>query len=133
MTPCIPWVGTEASGGYGRPMFRGRRCGAHQVMYELVYGPIPDGLVVRHACDWPPCINPLHLLLGTQQQNIEDMVERGRHSNGRDKIEKCPRCGGDFSVLDRGERRCRPCYLAYQREYNTKRKTLTMFERGDFR
>ena len=38
-----------------------------------------EGMVVRHICDNPRCINPLHLMLGTQQDNIDDMMERGRH------------------------------------------------------
>lgn len=48
------------------------------LIYEEHHGEIPDGLVVRHTCDNPPCINPDHLIIGTQAQNIQDMIDRGR-------------------------------------------------------
>ena len=51
---------------------------AHRVSYEAYNGEIPKGLVVRHKCDNPSCINPDHLELGTQQQNVADRENRGR-------------------------------------------------------
>lgn len=51
---------------------------AHRVAYEVWVGPIPKGHVVRHTCDNPPCINPAHLVSGTNAENSRDMVDRGR-------------------------------------------------------
>jgi hypothetical protein len=51
---------------------------AHRWVYLRTRGPIPDGLVVRHKCDVPVCVNPQHLELGTQKDNIHDMWTRGR-------------------------------------------------------
>jgi hypothetical protein len=52
---------------------------AHVVAWEQANGrSVPDGLVVRHRCDNPPCIEPEHLILGTQRQNVADMFKRGR-------------------------------------------------------
>jgi hypothetical protein len=51
---------------------------AHRVSYLLTYGPIPDGMVIRHRCANAWCVNPSHLLIGTQQQNINDMYARKR-------------------------------------------------------
>ncbi len=56
---------------------------AHRAAYEAFIGPIPDGMVVCHRCDVPRCINPSHLFLGSQADNIMDMVSKKRHSNGR--------------------------------------------------
>ena len=51
---------------------------AHRVSFECFEGPIPEGEVVRHTCDTRHCCNPLHLITGTQLQNMQDMHERGR-------------------------------------------------------
>lgn len=52
-------------------------CEANGVSLESI-----DGLIIRHTCDNPRCINPAHLIVGTQQDNINDMVERRRNSVG---------------------------------------------------
>lgn len=51
---------------------------AHRVSYEIEHGDIPKGMHVLHRCDVRPCINPLHLFLGTNSDNIADSVSKGR-------------------------------------------------------
>jgi hypothetical protein len=54
----------------------------HRVSYKLHCGPIPEGSVVRHRCDIPSCINPDHLEIGTQLNNIADREDRQRTARG---------------------------------------------------
>lgn len=72
---CWPWWDRS---DHGKIYIDGRGIGAHRFSYEMHYGPIPEGLVVRHRCDNPPCVNPAHLELGTVADNSRDCVERGR-------------------------------------------------------
>ena len=79
---CWSWSGSKDSHGYGILSSRKGRGGspekAHRVSYEYYIGSIPDGIVVRHKCDNPECTNPNHLELGTQKDNVADMMKRGR-------------------------------------------------------
>lgn len=76
---CWPWRGgASGENGYGR--WRGGM--AHRFAYELVHGPIDDGLLVRHRCDNPRCCNPHHLEVGTHADNMRDAVERHRIAKG---------------------------------------------------
>lgn len=74
---CWLWTGSQRD-GYGRLLFQGRFKLAHRVAWELTNGPIPDGLYVCHTCDNPPCVRPAHLFVGSQQDNLNDMVAKGR-------------------------------------------------------
>lgn len=55
---------------------------AHRHAWELLRGPVPEGMFVLHRCDNPPCVNPEHLYLGDHQANAEDRCNRGRHVRG---------------------------------------------------
>lgn len=69
--------------GYGQLNFNGAITKAHRLSYAAFVGPITGGLFVCHKCDNPKCCNPAHLFLGTQQDNVADMVAKGRSHKGR--------------------------------------------------
>ena len=69
--------------GYTRVRYKGKHNRLFRVVYEMQYGEIPKGMVIRHKCDNPSCCNIEHLELGTQKQNVQDMLERGRGTKGK--------------------------------------------------
>lgn len=75
---CWPWLGRTNALGYGTIDDKGTSKLAHRVSYELHVGPIPENHLVCHDCDNPPCCNPAHLFLGTDTENIQDMINKGR-------------------------------------------------------
>jgi hypothetical protein len=79
---CWEWQGPRNARGYGYGSVRSKTTFAHRIAWEIVNGPIPKGMVVRHSCDNPPCVNPAHLLLGLPRDNSADMVARGRAARG---------------------------------------------------
>lgn len=87
---CWIWTGGKSGIGYGQVSRGDRRMLAHRVSHLLFVGPIPDGYVVRHRCDNPPCVRPSHLEVGTQLDNMRDKVARGRQAqrsrNGASKL-----------------------------------------------
>jgi len=80
---CWEWQGALAGSGYG--LFRGpgqHMIGAHRMAYILIYGSIPEGINVLHHCDNKRCVRPEHLFLGTQKDNMADMICKGRQAIG---------------------------------------------------
>jgi len=75
---CWEYQGATGSGGYGRIRWAGRTQSAPRVAYQMLVGSAPGEMNVCHRCDNPPCINPDHLFLGTQADNVRDMVAKGR-------------------------------------------------------
>ena len=75
---CWEWTGVKNQDGYGRVRVNGKLLSAHRVVYAQLYGPIPEGLNVLHNCDNPGCVNPTHLRLGTQTDNLHDAYDRER-------------------------------------------------------
>lgn len=75
---CWQWKGIENSNGYGRFSYKDSHRLAHRFSYELFFGPVPNGMNVCHRCDNRKCVNPEHLWLGSQSQNLSDAVSKGR-------------------------------------------------------
>ncbi len=79
---CWLWKGGVSPNGYGKFSIRPHRFmySAHRIAYELVNGPVPDGMFVLHTCDNRLCVRPEHLRLGSQKDNLLDAVKKGRLS-----------------------------------------------------
>lgn len=76
---CWIWRGSN-NGRYGEVRLAKKvKVFAHRLVYEWIWGPVPDGFVVAHHCDTPLCVKPSHLFATTQAGNMEDMVRKGRH------------------------------------------------------
>jgi HNH endonuclease len=105
---CWIWTGKRNRQGYGRAYSGGEfgyEIAAHRLAWELTNGPIPPGLCVLHRCDNPSCVNPDHLWLGSQADNVRDMIDKGRRGdssligvrNGRAKL--TPEAAGQIRSL----------------------------------
>lgn len=75
---CLIWQGAKLPFGHGTLQYNNIKTKAHRVAWELANGPIPAGKIICHRCDVPSCINVDHLFLGTQADNIADMMRKGR-------------------------------------------------------
>lgn len=112
-TGCWDWIGGIGSHGYGA-LWDGRQMTvAHRVMYELVVGPIPDGLDIDHLCRNRACVNPAHMEPVTRGENLRrggGFAGRGYEHHGQHAPD-CSGCKGWHHA--RGERcrfyRCRVC------------------------
>ncbi len=82
---CWEWKGSKTNGGYGTLSRDKKWWLAHRLVWTMTYGDIPKGLLVLHKCDKPPCVNPNHLFLGTQRDNMHDMAAKGRMVQGVDR------------------------------------------------
>lgn len=87
---CWIWTAAVDRKGYGKLGMRidgkPRTVQAHRVAYQMLVGPIPDGMVLCHRCDNPPCVNPTHLFVGTIADNMRDMARKGRFSRSQAKL-----------------------------------------------
>lgn len=75
---CTSWSGGKDWDGYPMFWFEGKTLRAARFLWEVTYGLVPNGLVIRHKCDNPECLNMAHLELGTHSDNTNDARIRGR-------------------------------------------------------
>ena len=95
---CWNWTAGKRRNGYGIFRYKGKLACAHRVSYEIEYGSILDELCVLHKCDNTGCVNPDHLFLGTQLDNMQDKVKKNRQFKG-EIHNKTPFTEGDIKVI----------------------------------
>lgn len=79
---CWIWRGAIKDNGYGNFYAQGKNINAHKAAFIFAYGCVPEGSHLMHTCDNRVCVNPHHIKSGTRQQNMDDMVSKGRASHG---------------------------------------------------
>lgn len=80
---CWLWVGGRLGKNYGGFVLEGEKQYAHRVAFFITHGRWPEPCCL-HSCDTPLCVNPAHLVEGTQADNMEDMTVKGRRTRGED-------------------------------------------------
>lgn len=78
---CWEWKASKNIGGYGVYKIGRKMIIASRVAYQIVHGKIGENIHVLHKCDNPGCVNPDHLFAGTHQDNMDDMVKKGKRKS----------------------------------------------------
>lgn len=120
---CWIWTGCEvrAGVGYGKAFWCGKQYRAHRLVYEILRGPISDGLTIDHLCRVRCCVNPDHLEPVSIQENIQRGVRYRYFSPDLNPQTHCwrghPLLGDNLYIKTNGRRRCQACHRISNRKY----------------
>ena len=107
---CWPWQGARSPKGYGFFYFAGRNSRAHRASYEMLIVPIPEGLTIDHLCRNTGCVNPSHLELVTNKENVLRGVGPTAVNARKTRCPKGhPLSGDNLRLGPIGQRNCRTC------------------------
>lgn len=136
MSKCIEWEGSRNEKNYGMVFIKRRKFYAHRIAYCKAHNIDIEsikGKVVRHTCDNPPCVNPDHLILGTQADNVADMISRNRQATGEELRPRYGELNHNAKLTDQQVDEIRARYVrgcrengikALSRDYATPRSTI---------
>lgn len=146
---CWNWNARKNKDGYGEFFYQGKVWKSHRISYLLEYGEYDLSLTVIHKCDNSSCVNPKHLILGTQKENMQDMSNKFRHAKQniknisydewlsiRPKKSKNDLCKNNHSFSDNNTRikrsgkrflrQCRTC------QYENAKKDIVVYKVNSF-
>lgn len=109
---CFLWIGELSPGGYGRKRYLGKRLYAHRLVYEMEHGEIPKDMTIDHLCRVRSCVNPKHMEVVTNKENILRGISPSA-LNFRKKF--CAKCSGPYTKDNRAKRTCVNCRNTYRR------------------
>ncbi len=122
---CWIWMG-RLNKGYPKLSFENKTCGGHRVLYEMLIGPIPEGLTLDHLCKIPCCVNPAHLEPVTLSVNMKRADRTGMGGYAQRKRTKCIHghlFNDENTYWDKhGYRSCKTCQRERERRYYQKRR-----------
>lgn len=136
---CWIWKKAKTNFGYGNigAFRKGKKSfniRTHRLSWLLYNGEIDNNLFILHKCDQRDCCNPNHLFLGTQKENVKDMILKGRGSGRADKNRKKTHCvnGHEFNkentIKKNGKRNCRICQKEYGASFSKRKKDTLNFK-----
>lgn len=127
-TGCLLWCGNTNNKGYGMTAYRDTKKLVHRLSFLISNGFLSDDDIVMHKCDTPACINPDHLVIGSQLDNMKDMHIKGRFYSRNVKYDPSKTCinGHPRSEENRyfhgGRLYCRECQIKKAMSYHWKNR-----------
>ncbi len=124
---CWYWIGYVEKNGYARFAFnykkKGYKIGAHRASYIIHNNKLIDNLCVCHTCDHPMCVNPSHLFVATQYENMHDMIDKGRKKIGAQCSHS--KFNAEQIILIRKQHQKGQSIRSLAREYGVYRSTIS--------
>ena len=127
---CWNWKASKNNKGYGQFKIAGKYQKAHRVSWMLYMGEIPSGMCVLHHCDCPSCVNPSHLFLGTNADNVHDRNNKSRQADtSGEKNGKAKLAEGDVRTI-RTRWSNGVCQTDIAREFGVTHQNISYIVRG---